>query len=111
MDADSEGLEGAFYVWGPEEVVAVLGKEQGEAFCRYYGVRPQDNFERGKSVLYRTEAVAGDFDEATLQSSRQKLLEARNERIRPAIDDKIITGWNGLMISAFAVGYRVFRER
>jgi uncharacterized protein YyaL (SSP411 family) len=110
MDADSAGLEGAFYVWDPEEMISVLGKEQGEALCRYYGVTPQGNFERGKSVLYRAEA-AEDSDEATIQTSRQKLLEARNKRIRPATDDKIITGWNGLMISAFAVGYRVFRER
>jgi uncharacterized protein YyaL (SSP411 family) len=110
VDADSAGLEGAFYVWDPEEIKSVLGKEQGEALCRYYGVTRQGNFERGKSVLYRAEA-AEDFDEATLQTSRQKLLEARSTRIRPATDDKIITGWNGLMISAFAVGYRVFRER
>ncbi|HUV02994.1 MAG TPA: thioredoxin domain-containing protein [Desulfobacteria bacterium] len=110
MDADSAGLEGAFYVWDPVEITSVLGKEQGEALCCYYGVTPQGNFERGKSVLYRAE-VAEDFDEVTIQTSRQKLLEARSKRIRPATDDKIITGWNGLMISAFAVGYRVFRER
>jgi uncharacterized protein YyaL (SSP411 family) len=110
MDADSAGQEGAFYVWDPVEITSVLRTEQGEALCRYYGVTRQGNFERGKSVLYRAE-VAEDFEEATIQTSRQKLLEARNKRIRPATDDKIITGWNGLMISAFAVGYRVFRER
>ncbi|MBN1762668.1 MAG: thioredoxin domain-containing protein [Methanomicrobia archaeon] len=109
VDADSEGLEGAFYVWDPEEIRSVLGKEQGEALCRYYGVTPQGNFERGKSVLFIAEASTG-LDEGTIRASTQKLLEARNKRIRPATDDKIITGWNGLMISAFALGYQVFRD-
>ena len=109
MDADSEGMEGAFYVWDPEEIKLVLGKEQGETLCRYYGVTRRGNFERNKSVLYQAEAV-GEFDEDIIRTSAQKLLEARNKRIQPATDDKILTGWNGLMISAFALGYQVFRD-
>jgi uncharacterized protein YyaL (SSP411 family) len=110
IDADSEGVEGAFYIWDPEEIKLVLGKEQSEALCHYYGVTPHGNFERNKSVLHRAE-VSEKFDENTIRTSTPKLLEARDKRIRPATDDKIITGWNGLMISAFAVGYQVFRDK
>lgn len=113
VDADSGGIEGAFYVWSPTEIKSVLGEEQGEAFCRYYGVTPQGNFEGEKSVLHAanpTDEVNKDTVESINQSKR-KLLEVRNRRIRPTIDDKIITGWNGLMISAFALGYQVLRDR
>jgi uncharacterized protein YyaL (SSP411 family) len=109
VDADSEGVEGAFYVWDPEEIKSILGDEDGEALCHYYGVTPHGNFERNKSVLHRAE-VSEEFDENTIRTSNQKLREARDKRIRPATDDKIITGWNGLMISTFAVGYQVFRD-
>jgi len=111
VDADSEGIEGAFYIWDPTEIIPVLGEEHGEALCRYYGVTPQGNFERNKSVLYIAEAAEELDEEDTIRTSKQKLLEARNKRIRPATDDKIITGWNGLMISAFAIGYQTFRDR
>ncbi|HUV80051.1 MAG TPA: thioredoxin domain-containing protein [Candidatus Bathyarchaeia archaeon] len=111
VDADSEGIEGAFYIWDPTEIKSVLGEEHGEALCRYYGVTPQGNFERNKSVLYIAEAAEELDEEDTIRTSKQKLLETMNKRIRPATDDKIITGWNGLMISAFAIGYQTFRDR
>lgn len=110
VDADSEGIEGAFYIWVPTEIISVLGEEHCEALSRYYGVTPQGNFERNKSVLYIAEAVEELDEEDTIRTSKQKLLETRNKRIRPATDDKIITGWNGLMISAFAIGYQTFRD-
>ncbi|RCV65352.1 hypothetical protein C5S53_04190 [Methanophagales archaeon] len=110
IDADSEDIEGAFYVWSPAEIISVLDEEHGELFCRYYGVTQQGNFEGGKSVLhvanYEDNKDTADF----INRSKQKLLEARNRRIQPKTDDKIITGWNSLMISAFALGYRVLRE-
>jgi uncharacterized protein YyaL (SSP411 family) len=110
VDADSEGIEGAFYIWNPKEIKSVLGEEHDEALCRYFGVTPQGNFERNKSVLYRAEPSEEIKDEDIIRTSKQKLLEARKKRIRPATDDKIITGWNGLMISAFAIGYQTFRD-
>ena len=111
MDADSEGMEGAFYVWRPAEIRAVLGEERGDMLCRYFGVTAQGNFERGTSVLYRPELTEHtEGEEATIQTGAQELLAARNKRIRPATDDKILTAWNGLMISAFAIGYQVFRD-
>ncbi|MBE0516134.1 MAG: thioredoxin domain-containing protein, partial [Methanophagales archaeon] len=111
LDADSEGIEGAFYLWDPTEIKSVLGEEKGEALCRYYGVTPQGNFEGNKSVLYIAQPSEEIDEPDTLGRSKEKLLEARNKRIRPATDDKIITGWNGLMISAFATGYQVLREK
>jgi uncharacterized protein YyaL (SSP411 family) len=111
LDADSEGIEGAFYVWAPTEIKSVLGEEQGEVICRYYGVTPQGNFERNKSVLYIAQPSEEIDEPDTIRGSKEKLLKARNKRIRPATDDKVITSWNGLMISAFAIGYQVLREK
>ena len=113
IDADSEGVEGAFYVWSPDEVRSVLGTEEGKAIYHYFGITPQGNFEGGKSVLHKAEpelSVAVEREDAICESI-EALLLARNQRIRPATDDKILTGLNGLMIRAFATGYQVLHER
>ena len=111
IDADSEGVEGAFYVWSPDEMTSVLGKGDDEAVCRYFGVTPHGNFEGGKSVLYVAEPSDAVNREDTIRKAIGNLLSARNQRIRPATDDKILTGLNGLMIRAFATGYQVLRDR
>lgn len=111
VDADSEGIEGAFYVWDPSEIKSVLGETQGESLCRYFGVTPHGNFERNKSVLYIAEPAEELTEDNTIRTGKTILLEARNKRIRPATDDKIITGWNGFMISAFAFAYQVVHEK
>jgi uncharacterized protein YyaL (SSP411 family) len=113
IDADSEGVEGAFYVWSPDEVRSVLGAGRVDAICRYFGVVPQGNFEGGKSVLHKAEPSPSDAAEREdmIREATLELLLARNQRIRPATDDKILTGLNGLMIRAFATGYRVLHER
>jgi uncharacterized protein YyaL (SSP411 family) len=90
-DADSEGVEGKFYVWTRAEIEAVLG-DRADAFCRAYGVSAAGNWEHGLNILHGT----GFPDE------RAALLAARAKRIRPHRDEKIITAWNGLMISALA---------
>jgi uncharacterized protein YyaL (SSP411 family) len=110
QDADSEGVEGKFFIWLPQEIISVLGKEDGEIFNRYYGVTPQGNFE-GRNILHvvaDTAAFASsvgmsdeEFD-AFLQRTKSKLLEARDQRVHPGRDDKILTSWNGLMLRAFA---------
>jgi len=112
IDADSEGAEGAFYVWSPDEIRSVLGTERGEAICRYFGVTPQGNFEGGKSVLHKAEPSPPDAAESedTIREATLELLLARNRRTRSATDDKILTGLNGLMIRAFATGYQVLHE-
>jgi hypothetical protein len=103
LDADSEGEEGRFYVWSPEEVRAVLGADDGARFEAAYDITPAGNWE-GKSIPNRLgndgfDPVAG----AELAPLRQRLLKARDERPRPARDDKILADWNGLMIAALAL--------
>ena len=118
-DADSEGEEGKFYVWTPEEILDVLGKETGGLFCECYNVTPAGNFE-GKNILHQIgislSAVAArhgmseDELERVLEEARQQLFRARERRVRPHRDDKILTSWNGLMIAALARGARVLGE-
>ena len=109
QDADSEGEEGKFYVWTPEQVTAVLGEERGQVFCDVYDVRPGGNFE-GKSILWLPRPTESMVDEESLEKLRAQLCEdrhrlerARVSRTPPGTDDKVITAWNGLAIEAFAV--------
>ena len=100
QDADSEGVEGKFFVWRPEEIVDVLGEEDGRLINRYYGVTLEGNFE-GRSILH----VRDDGDEdlrELVERSKPRLLEARSERVAPGLDDKILTSWNGMMLRGFA---------
>ena len=109
-DADSEGEEGKFYVFTPDQVTAALGAEDGARFCAAYGITAQGNFEHGASVLHRFDAAPGT-DFATPEALRPALLAHRDTRIRPAKDDKVIAAWNGLTLSALAKGYQVLGER
>ncbi|MFV1960620.1 MAG: thioredoxin domain-containing protein [Acidimicrobiia bacterium] len=95
-DADSEGVEGKFYVWTVEELAAVLGEKAGE-ISEYFGVSRRGNFE-GTNILN----VVGDTPPTELASAKKVLLEARSKRVRPGLDDKVIASWNGLAIRAFA---------
>lgn len=107
-DADSEGVEGKFYLWTPEEVKSVLGKSDGEFFCKYYDITKEGNFE-GKSIpnLINTNIdKLSNEDLLRLNSCRQKLFEHREKRVPPHKDDKILTSWNGLMIAALSFGSR-----
>lgn len=97
-DADSEGREGAFYVWDHDEVVETLGRDAAGPFCDYYGVTAAGDFEAGKSILH----VTSYPEPAGLEQARWRLLARRQARPRPQRDDKIITAWNGLMVSALA---------
>ncbi len=118
-DADSEGQEGKFYVWRPDEMLAVLGQEDGELVNRFYGVTTEGNFEQQTSILHIEQPlehlVKGTGEDPSalarrLASARQRLLTARSTRIRPHRDDKVLTSWNGLMIAAFAYGGSVLDE-
>jgi uncharacterized protein YyaL (SSP411 family) len=116
QDADSEGKEGKFYVWTRDEIKEVLGKEKGTPFCAYYGVGLQGNFEGGASVLSiasTLEKVSQLYGMSTtdlekiLEEGRQELYAEREKRVRPGRDEKILTSWNGLMISSFVDGFKV----
>jgi uncharacterized protein YyaL (SSP411 family) len=97
LDADSEGEEGRFYVWSREELDRLLG-DDAPALASYWGVDRGPNFE-GRNILY----VAGErVDEELLAGARRTLYEARSQRAWPGLDDKRLTAWNALMISALA---------
>jgi len=116
LDADSEGEEGKFYVWDKSEIDSILG-DRAKLFCAYYNVTAEGNWE-GKNILNvdaasdraRAEAGIDDFD-GFIESCRSDLLSARSERVRPHTDDKILTSWNGLALSAFCRGYQATGER
>ncbi len=118
LDADSEGVEGKYYVWDATELQALLG-DNAEVFGRAYGVTASGNWE-GSNILHlprSLEQLAGELEEAPevlrerLARCREQLLETRDSRIRPGLDDKILSDWNGLMIAAMARGYRVLGDR
>ena len=118
-DADSEGHEGIFYVWTPKQIDKLLSRKEEKLIKTYYGVTAAGNFERGSSILNSAGSFeraakksgidAGDA-EAILKTAKQKLFNARQKRIRPHRDEKIIAGWSGLMISSLAYGGAVFDE-
>jgi uncharacterized protein YyaL (SSP411 family) len=118
-DADSEGEEGTFYVWRPEEIQQLLGPKPARAFNAYYGVAEPGNFERGTSILHVTRSedeVAKELGISAVElrkilvEGREKLFQVRARRVRPHLDDKVLTDWNGLMISSFAFGGAVLDE-
>jgi uncharacterized protein YyaL (SSP411 family) len=102
QDADSEGEEGKFFVWTPTEIRNIL-REDADDFMAAYGVTQHGNFE-GKNIL----EFIGDMDQRpTLTEARRKLFEAREKRVHPGRDEKVLTSWNGLMLAAFAEAARV----
>jgi len=112
LDADSEGEEGTFYLWTPGQVEAVLGAETGRVFCQAFDITEAGNFE-GRSIprLKRppellAEALGADAEQLAtlLEEARDRLFRAREGRIRPFRDEKVLSGWNGLMIAALARG-------
>jgi uncharacterized protein YyaL (SSP411 family) len=109
LDADSEGVEGRFYVWTPEQLREVLGEEDGAWAAELYGVTPAGTFEEGASTLQRRADPAPGDRERHLRVLEQ-LFRARQQRVRPARDDKVVTAWNGLMISSLARASVVFGE-
>ncbi|MFL6374729.1 MAG: thioredoxin domain-containing protein [Pyrinomonadaceae bacterium] len=116
QDADSEGEEGKFFVWTPDEIEAVLGSKDAADFSSFYGVIRAGNFE-GKNILNIAYAKAGSVlsgdseQRRGLDASREKLFNAREKRIKPHRDEKVLTAWNGLMMAAFADAGRVLASK
>ena len=107
QDADSEGIEGKFFVWDCEEIIEELGEKEGQIFNEIYGVTKKGNFE-GKSILTKSNSYQSipfednpEFDK-NINLSKEKLLAVRNTRIPPETDKKIITSWNALMMKSFS---------
>jgi uncharacterized protein YyaL (SSP411 family) len=115
QDADSEGVEGIYFVWSRNEVMGVLGEEVGEIFCRIYDVSDLGNFE-GHNILHpilTPEQSAKYFKRSAdeiasiISQAKAKLLKEREKRVKPFRDDKILTSWNGLMLSGLADAYEI----
>ncbi len=123
LDADSEGVEGKFYTWSHQEIQEILGAD-AKLFCEYYQVTERGNWEH-TNILWvknwvKDFAEANQLNlqqtEATLDFSKKRLMEFRNKRVRPALDDKILLGWNALMNTAYskafaALGIDAYKER
>jgi hypothetical protein len=97
-DADSEGVEGKFYVWSPTEVAAAVGPEAAGEVSDWFGVTPQGNFE-GSTILRRP-LGAPLTGSPTVEEGRRRLFEHRSHRVRPGLDDKVLTEWNAMFCSA-----------
>ena len=118
LDADSEGIEGKFYTWTKAELLEKLGDHEA-LISSYYGIKDQGNWEHARNILMRNKGdqefleehslAAGDW-KAILQKSKTILLEDREGRIRPGLDDKMITAWNAMMVSGLIDAYRVFND-
>jgi uncharacterized protein len=107
-DADSEGVEGKFYVWTPKEIIDVLGERDGKEFCDMYDITVKGNFEEASIPnIIENKTSFEELTKLPLESMRRKLFEHREKRIHPYKDDKILTAWNGLTIAALAYGARV----
>jgi len=114
QDADSEGVEGKFFVWSYDELISVAG----EAVAAAFGATPSGNWE-GSNVLWRPHPVAAVAQELgvepqqlerDVEAARSRLFEIREQRVHPATDDKVLAAWNGLAISALVEAGRVFGE-
>ncbi len=118
LDADSEGEEGKFYVFTKDELRTIIGPEE-PLFSDYYNCTEEGNWEHGHNILHRREADA-DFAAAhqltpgaladLVTGWKQKIMAARAGRVRPGLDDKILTGWNALMLQGLMDAYRAFGE-
>ncbi|HPL54760.1 MAG TPA: thioredoxin domain-containing protein [Bacillota bacterium] len=111
-DADSEGVEGKFYIWNPMEVTDILGEDAAAEFNSYYGINEGGNFE-GNSIpnLLHNKEAFDNIGSNPAEGYRIKVFEARKKRVHPHKDDKILTSWNGLMIAALAIGAKVLGDK
>jgi uncharacterized protein len=111
-DADSEGVEGKFYVWTPNEIKEALGFKEGEEFNKRYDITEEGNFE-GNNIpnLINNNLDISREEKLKFNNYIDKLFEVRESRIHPHKDDKILTSWNGLMIAAFAYSGRVLENK
>ena len=118
LDADSESIEGAFYTWHSDQLYELLGPD-ATAFMDYFSCTETGNWEQGLNILRKKKAPSSWSEESGILeieipekiiAGKQKLLNARNNRVRPRTDDKILTGWNGLMISGLLEAYRALNS-
>ncbi|MEO6724196.1 MAG: thioredoxin domain-containing protein [Blastocatellia bacterium] len=119
QDADSEGEEGKFFVWSPKEVEALLGIEDAKLFCHYFDVTEHGNFEdhnilhvdEDAGMIAKLMGVTVDRLNESIARGKQILFDAREQRVKPFRDEKMLTAWNGLMLRTFAEAARVLNRK
>lgn len=120
LNADSEGKEGKYYVWTEDEIENVLEPDVAKRIIEYYNVKPGGNWEDGTNILFRMvgEKTFAERHKLTLsewqemlRNANRQLLEAREKRIRPSTDDKILTGWNALMLKGYVDAYTALGDK
>lgn len=109
LDADSEGVEGKFYTWTTEEINKILGKS-ARHFNSYYQITEEGNWEHGRNILRRDKNTKDENITEELKAQKQKLLAERAKRIKPGLDDKIITGWNAMTIQGLIDAYKALQD-
>jgi len=100
QDADSEGIEGKYYLWTPQEIIEVVGKENGQIVTDYFGVTADGNFE-GQNILHLVREPEPETS-SIIDQAKMSLLKRREQRVRPGSDEKAIASWNGLMLASLA---------
>ena len=119
QDADSEGVEGKFFVWTPQEISEIIGEDDARIFNFYYDVTEHGNFEE-KNILNVRNSLAISAEQLkisveklqeTLERGKKMLFEEREKRIKPFRDEKVLTAWNGLMLATFAEASAIFKNR
>lgn len=118
LDADSEGEEGKFYVWKADELRSILG-EDADAIMDYYSIKNEGNWEADKNILMRVQldhvflsknGLSAEVWQEKLRKAKDKILAVRDKRIRPGLDDKIITAWNAMMVIGLVDAYRAIGD-
>jgi len=119
LDADSEDEEGKFYTWTYNELKAILGND-ASLICDYYNVTEKGNWENSQNILFKSDNIRklvttykiteSELDKR-VSEAKKLLLKQRSQRVRPALDDKILTAWNSLMIKAYVDAYRAFDQK
>ncbi len=109
LDADSEGVEGKFYTWTADEIKEILD-ESTQAFLTYYQSTEEGNWEHGRNILRKSPDTQESVEPLEIIEQKKKLLSERAKRIRPGLDDKILTGWNAMTIQGLIDAYKAFQH-
>ena len=110
LDADSEGVEGKFYTWTADEIKQILG-ESAPNFLAYYQSTKEGNWEDGRNILRKNPKTQNSTEPKEIIELKEKLLLERAKRIRPGLDDKILTGWNAMTIQGLIDAYKAFQDQ
>jgi len=119
LDADSEGVEGKYYIWTYDELIKVFGEQNGKLVAEYFEATPEGNWEHEANILKQkedSESICTQYNlnkpelHSIIQSAKQKLLKVRDSRVKPGLDDKILTGWNAMTIAGLLDAYHAFGD-